>query len=306
MGRLHRGFPSFGAAGSGLGRKAGAPGFAPRLRAQFWLEWQRQGWLLPGFSARWHCWFFQPPLFVGLKWSECGRSSAGGDSGSDVVRATPSLRRDGTGDGKVRSARFNARTASLHFRSSHDEWRICRGETRDGFGIECLDPFDQRGWNLSLLGDRGQMDRVFQGWIGHAFGADFIPDRMPASLVAAGDHGLEKSDGRNWDGFDWAPLDRQPGHRLERRCLYGADGIGHGRQPLRGFQGNAAALADCNFDRVSGGEDRRLDRRFCSGECVAMPSRPARSVGWLAAGWCAAFSWPATRAMFATQSTSPA
>jgi hypothetical protein len=43
--------------------------FRSAFGAQFWLEWQRQGWLLPGFSGTMALVVFPFVFFVGFKWS---------------------------------------------------------------------------------------------------------------------------------------------------------------------------------------------------------------------------------------------
>ena len=43
--------------------------FGSAFRAQFWLEWQRQGWLLPGFTAAMALLVIPSAIFVGAKWT---------------------------------------------------------------------------------------------------------------------------------------------------------------------------------------------------------------------------------------------
>ncbi len=46
--------------------------FHSSFGAQFWLEWQRQGWLLPGFTGALVLLVIPAAIFVGCKWSDAG------------------------------------------------------------------------------------------------------------------------------------------------------------------------------------------------------------------------------------------
>ncbi len=110
--------------------------FRSAFHAQFWLEWQRQGRLLPFLSS---ALILMLPLFWYSNWPPGGR-------GADVYHhrnitggSADFLQRVCKLSGEVRLGTAWKSVASLYCDSSHDQWRICAGKTRDGGRVERLD-----------------------------------------------------------------------------------------------------------------------------------------------------------------------
>ena len=134
-----------------------------------------------------------------------GHSSTGGDLGHPIGLATRAFLGLGVCVGEVRFIPFNERTARLHCRSSHDQWRVGHGQVGDGFGSDCVDLAVHSGCGLSLSGDRRNGKPVFIGWLGHAVWTGVLSDWMRSGVVATVDMDLEKSGGRDWRGPDGRP-----------------------------------------------------------------------------------------------------
>ena len=242
--------------------------------AQFWLEWRRQGWLLPGISGGmallivvvFEAATFMIHKFLGATWQGSDPEMVGllymfilpllilplvlsnllapalatfdrfhlaGVPGFIAVRP-------------MTNGGFVMAKLAMALATSALTWLVTAA------AFLCLALVEKE----ILLSKAGLVT---------PFGPVALTDRMPAGVAAAGDLDLEKPGGRDWSGFDRTPLDLGGVSLLENDSLGGAVPAGWDRQDLREFQGSIAALADRNFDRVSGGENRRLDCRFCLG-----------------------------------------